>query len=137
MKVVFKRCYDISKVVLMTKPVLRESQNKIINTDHSLETTGLQNMKIKKFQTPGYRKRHRREIFVYSCIIFLWQEKGSKGYQVIYLVSLSMRNTKRKEVYLNYVNGVSKGRELQTLVLHIICFKRKQPTNTKPQQFCI
>lgn len=65
MKVVFKRCYDISKVVLMTTPVLQESQNKIINTDHSLETTGLQNMKIKKFQTPGYRKRHRREILMY------------------------------------------------------------------------
>lgn len=65
-----------------------------------------------------------------SYIIFLWQEKGSKGYQVIYLVSLSMRNTKRKEVYLNYVNGVSKGRELKTLIQHVTHFKRKQPTNT-------
>lgn len=48
-----------------------------------------------------------------------------------------MRNTKRKEVYLNYVNGVSKGRELKILVQHIIYFQRKQPTNTYPQQFCI
>lgn len=137
MKVVFKRCYDISKVVLMTTSVLQESQSKIINTDHSLETTGLQNMKIKKCQSLRNRKRHRRKIFMYSCIIFLWQEKGSKGYQEIYLISLSMRNTKRKEVYLNYVNGVSKGRELKILVQHIIYFQRKQPTNTYPQQFCI
>lgn len=66
MKVVFKRCYDISKVILMATSALWETQSKIINTDHSWETTAC--YRLWTFKNAKLQETEKDAEGKYSCI---------------------------------------------------------------------